>query len=62
MEDSVSAAITVSASLVTVVTSVREVCNGFSSLINEIIKKNRLLENARVFNEDGVRIVKMKMS
>jgi len=39
MEDSVSAATTVSVSLVTVVTSAREVCDGFSSLINRIIKK-----------------------
>lgn len=39
MEDSVSAATTVNVSLVTVVTSAREVCDGFSSLINRIIKK-----------------------
>lgn len=48
MEDFVSAAITVSASLVTMVMSAREVCDGFRSLINEIMKKkNWLLENAK---------------
>ena len=36
MEDSVSAAITVSASLVTMATSARKVCGGLSSLMNEI--------------------------
>lgn len=47
MEDFVSAAITVSASLVTMVMSAREVCDGFRSLINEIMKKKWLLENAK---------------
>ena len=47
MEDSVSAPITVSASLVTVVTSAREVCDDFSSLMNEIIKNKQAVRKLK---------------
>ena len=57
MEDSVSAAITVSASVVTMVTSAREVCDGFGSFINEtLIEKKKTFRKTQGYsNSERVR-------
>lgn len=52
MEDFVSVAITVSASLVTMVMSAREVCDGFRSLINEIMKKKLAVRKRKGYSNE----------